>query len=569
MLKEPTKAKYPAEKNRVLPESFQPGINFYQSDLMLQDWLQRELSVVALSYMHSKLDRLGEEAAGVMNEYSLNADKYPPVLQPRNAYGEDINEIKFHPDYWKLMNIAVASEMFHVKWDKELQTKLGDERHQLGFSAGYLYAMSESGQYCPLCMTDGVARLIQRYCNEEDKARLLPKIATLNPKELFTGAMFLTEKAGGSDVGANIVTANYYKDDLYHLNGEKWFCSNANADLIFVLARTDASIEGTKGLSIFLVEKYLSDGSRNPIRMIRLKDKLGVRSMASAECFLTNTVGKLVGKEGEGFQVMADMINLSRLYNSIAAISASRRALVEVYQFLSHRVSFGKKAIEHALVRQKLAELGAIQVANFYITWRAIQALDKADNGDEREAHLLRLLTPMIKRCTAAEGVYVVRESMELMGGLGYIEDTVMPKLMRDVMVLPIWEGAGNIMLLDMLRASFKSKGLQIMFEEIGMYIQLDAEYATILNKELLKLTAFERLVSQEKEVMEAAAKPLFERLTLLYKIALLIRHKNEYNEAWIAPAINQLIQKIQPSEDVFAAPMSKEGVDALMAWTL
>jgi len=558
---------YPTHKNRVLPEGFSTSKNFYASDLILQHYLNQYCSASGYAYMHDRLNRLGKQAATEMDEYSMNADKNPPKLTPRNAYGEDINEVTFHPHYWDLMRIAVQSEMFHVKWQPELKERYAAERHRLGFAAGYLYAMSESGQYCPLCMTDGVARLIQRYANEEDKARLLPRIATLNVDDLFTGAMFLTEKAGGSDVGANIVTARHFKDDLYVLSGEKWFCSNVNADLIFVLARTDTEVKGTKGLSIFLVEKYLPDGKRNPMRIIRLKDKLGVRSMASAECFLENTVGKLIGSEFDGFRIMADMINLSRLYNSVAAISGSRRAMIEAYQFVSQRISFKKEAIEHALIRTKLMELGAMQVANFYLTMRAIEALDKADNGDETEAHLLRLLTPMLKRTTAAESVYIVRESMELMGGLGYIEDTVMPKIMRDVMVLPIWEGAGNIMLLDMLRATFKSRGLDMMFVEISAAIAKNTKHSKILSREMMKLTAFEQLHFQERNTMEAASLPLFERLTLVYKFALLILRKDDYNHAWMDPAIGYFAELLQPSGEVFVQPPTREEVEGLMGW--
>jgi len=569
MIQEKSKTStYPKHKNRVLPEGFSTSKNFYASDLILQHYLNQYCSASGYAYMHDRLDRLGKQAATEMDEYSMNADKNSPKLTPRNAYGEDINEVTFHPHYWELMRIAVQSEMFHVKWQPELKEQYATERHRLGFAAGYLYAMSESGQYCPLCMTDGVARLIHRYCNEADKARLLPKIATLNTDDLFTGAMFLTEKAGGSDVGANIVTARHFKDDLYVLSGEKWFCSNVNADLIFVLARTDESVKGTKGLSIFLVEKYLPDGSRNPMRIIRLKDKLGVRSMASAECILENTVGKLVGSEFEGFRIMADMINLSRLYNSVAAVSGARRALIEAYQFVSQRISFKKEAIEHALIRTKLTELGAMQVANFYLTMRAVEALDKADNGDETEAHLLRLLTPMVKRSTAADSVYIVRESMELMGGLGYIEDTVMPKIMRDVMVLPIWEGAGNIMLLDMLRATFKSKGLEMMFVEISAAIAKNTKHSKLLSREMMKLTAFEQLHFQERNTMEAAALPLFERLTLVYKFALLILRKDDYNHAWMDTAIRYFAELLQPSGEVFVQPHSREDVEGLMGWS-
>jgi acyl-CoA dehydrogenase len=198
-----------------------------------------------------------------------------------------------------------------------------------------------------------------------------------------------------------------------------------------------------------------------------------------------------VGNEFEGFKVMVEMISLSRLYNSVAALGCSRRALIEAYQFLSHRKSFGKTAIEHALIRTKLTELGGLNVANFYLVWKAIELLDKADDGDERQGQLFRMVNPMAKKWSAEMGVYIVRESMELMGGLGYIEDGVMPKLMRDMMVLPIWEGSGNVIILDMLRTLTKTKGFEVMCDEIAGAESKNATYGKFINDELNKLISF------------------------------------------------------------------------------
>lgn len=560
--------RYPQEKNKVLNNDFRASENFYHSDRILNNYLKKNVSAQGLSYMNDKLEKTGKQAAGVMNELSMLADKQGPVLVKRNMLGETINEIRFHPAYWDLMKIAVESEMFRVKWEPKLREQFANEIQRLGFAAGYLYSMSECGQYCPLCMTDGVARLIDIFCNEEDKTRLLPHIYTDNPAQLFTGAMFLTEKTGGSDVGANITTATNKEGNTYLLNGEKWFCSNANADLIFALARTDENVKGTKGLSIFLIEKYLPTGEKNFMDIIRLKDKLGVRSMASAEIFLTNTVGKLVGKEFEGFKVMVEMVNLSRLYNSVAALATSRRALIEAYQFLLHRNTFGKNALEHALIRTKLTELGALNVANFYLVWRAVKALDLADAGNEHEAQLFRIINPMTKKWSAETGVYITRESMELMGGLGYIEDGVMPKLFRDMLVLPIWEGSGNIIVLDMLRAMAKSKGFEALCKNVIRSAENNAEYGKWLKDELNKLIVFtEKLRTLQQDEMEASAKPFFEKLTSLYQISLLIDALNEESKVWILPALNYLIGKYSPSKLKDVKPLSVEEVKGLLAW--
>jgi len=558
---------YPKEKNRVLTD-FYPSSNFYKSDQLLRHYLDTQVSKEGHTYMQQHLDYIGAEAAGQMNDLSMLADHHGPELVKRNFFGENINEIKFHPSYWDLMQRAVKSHMFRVKWEPSLRAKFGHEGHRLGFAAGYIYAMSEAGQYCPLCMTDGVARLIDIFCKEKDKARLMPRIYTDKSEELFTGAMYLTEKTGGSDVGASITTATHREGNSYALNGEKWFCSNANADLIFALARTDADVKGTKGLSIFLVEKHLADGSRNPIDIIRLKEKLGVRSMASAETTLTDTIGTLVGKEFEGFKVMVEMVNLSRLYNSVAALSTSRRALIEAYQYISTRKTFGKAGIEHALIRTKLTELGALNVANFYLVWRAIRALDAADHGNEQEAQLFRIINPMSKKWSAEKGVYICRESMELMGGIGYIEDGVMPKLMRDMMVLPIWEGSGNIIILDMLRALAKSEGFGAIVAEISKSAEKSAEYGTFMKEELKKVIAFgEQLRQLSQDDMEATARVFFEQLTSLYQISLLSDVRDEISKTWIDPALKFMTDKYTGQALHTIKPLSVTEVNGLIAW--
>lgn len=561
-------ARYPEEKNRVLDQNFKASTNFYQSDKIFKNHFKNTVSQEGFKYMSDKLEWTGKEAAGNMNELSLQADKHGPELVKRNFLGQNINEIRFHPAYWDLMKVAIKSEMFRVKWEPSLNKKFSNEKQRLGFASGYLYAMSESGQYCPLCMTDGVARLIDLFCDEEDKVRLMPHIYTDKADDLYTGAMFLTEKTGGSDVGASITVATHKEGKTWLLNGEKWFCSNVNAQLIFALARTDENVKGTRGLSIFLLEKNLPNGEKNPLDIIRLKDKLGVRSMASAECLLTDTHGIMVGNEFEGFKVMVEMISLSRLYNSVAALGASRRALIEAYQFLSYRKSFGKTALEHSLVRTKLTELGALNVANFYLVWKAIESLDKADGGDEKEAQLFRLVNPMTKKWSAEMGVYITRESMELMGGLGYIEDGVMPKLMRDVMVLPIWEGSGNVIILDMLRALSKSKGFEVMCADINAAADTSQQYGAFMKDELNKLIQFaEKLKKMPQDEMEASAKLFFEKLTSLYQLSLLLNNLNEESRQWILPALAWLKEKYTPAGLTEVQPLSVNEVKGLIAW--
>ena len=547
--------------NQVLTDDSKYSTNFFRSDKILNQYIKKYTSEHALRYMHENLLKLGRDAATVIDSLSLDADKNGPELIKRSPYGETIDYIRFHPSYWMLMDIAAESEMFHVKYDPGLRKKFKHDRHKLGFAAGQIYAMSELGIYCPLCMTDGAAMIIDKYCDEKDRQRLLKGLSSADSDKFLTGAMYLTEKAGGSDVGANRTKAVKISEKKYTLAGEKWFCSNANADVILALARTGPLKDGTKGLSLFLVEKTLENGEINPMNIVRLKEKLGVRSMATAEVIFEGTTGKLIGEEGQGFKIMAEMINMSRLYNSVAAISGIRRAIAEAWQYLNHRVTFGKKAVEHPLIRQKLFEIGSKYTGSFLLVWRAIRAIDAAETGDENEKKLLRILIPMAKWHTAEQSVSTVRDCMELVGGNGYIEDFIFPKLFRDVNVLPIWEGSGNIIVLDILRAINKTDALDKLEAEIRS-IRDDTLNSKL--DELLSMLA--KLSSEEQDTVETTAKMLFERLIHLYQLLLMKKEIDDENKEWISPSIKYMTETLNP-EMTFKTPPDVETVEKLIGW--
>lgn len=555
-------------QNQVLTQEARKSRNFYHSDLILQNYLSKHLSDPALHYIHPKLEVLGQLAATEMDQLSMKADKKSPTLRKRNEYGENVNDVIFHPAYGSLVDIAARSEMFFVKYDPELRKQFVGNRHQLGYAAGQIYAMSELGVYCPLCMTDGAAHLIDRYASPEIKKRLLPKLSALSGDLLWTGAMFLTEKSGGSDVGRNLAQATQVEDNVYQLSGEKWFCSNVNADVMMVLARTGSIESGIRGLSLFLVEKTQPDGSRNPMNIVRLKDKMGVRSMATGEVVFEDTIGILLGDKKEGFKAMAEMINISRTYNSIAALGGMRRALIEAWEYLNFRIIFGKTAVEHALIRQKFHELIARYLAEFLLTWRAIRAMDASESGQRSEQQLHRLLIPMAKWRSAAQSVYIVRECMELMGGNGYIEDFVMPKIFRDVNVLPIWEGSGNIIVLDILRATSKTGGMELVTDQIRRSASQSHKYGSLMNHKLDKLISLWLKIqnTEEQDIVESTAKPFYREIIHLYQMALMIEERDKKSKAWIDPALVYMAS-VFDNEIRLMNPPSKAVISAMMGW--
>ncbi len=543
--------------NQVLTDDASSSTNFFKSDHIFRHYLQNHFPDSALEYMNPKLERVGQQAATRMNPLSLKADQQRPELKKRTKFGETVNAVQFHPAYWKLMDIAAESEMFYVKYNPELRERFEGNRHALGFAAGQLYAMSEIGVYCPLCMTDGAAHLVDQYAPKDIRKRLLPKLSARKGALLNTGAMFLTEKSGGSDVGRNIATADKVSGRKYKLNGEKWFCSNVNAEVIMALARTGKVEDGTRGLSLFLVEKELPDGIRNPMNIIRLKEKLGVRSMATGEVEFEDTIGIRLGNENEGFKVMTEMINISRLYNAVAAVAGIRRAITESYEYLNHRITFGKKAVEHALIRQKFHEIGSLYLSDFLLTWRAIRAMDNAEQGNQKEKELMRILIPMAKWSSAEQAVYIVRECMELMGGNGYIEDFVMPKLLRDINVLPIWEGSGNIIVLDILRATQKSEGLDIIIDQISEAVEKAQHDGSLMQKKLDEILAVWKQINDtdNRDVIEFTAKPLFKELIHLYQMVLMIEERDEQSKAWIDPAMDYMGSKLDNTSNIKNAP--------------
>lgn len=553
-------------KNQVLDDEYKSSANFFESDQILKEYLKIHLPKYQKS--EEKLHQQGKISAQYMDPLAMRADENPPELKKRNRFGEDVNEVEFDLAYWELMDIAAASEMFYIKYHPEVGEQYVGHRHRLSFAIGQLYAMSELGQYCPHCMTDGAALLIERYGSDDDRERLLPRLGAREGKRLYSGAMFITEKSGGSDVGANLCTAEQGDGNLYKLNGEKWFCSNVNADVIMTLARTGPVDKGTRGLSLFLVERNLPDGERNPMEIVRLKDKLGVKSMATGEVILDDTRGKRIGEEGEGFKLMTDMINMSRNYNSIAAVAGFRRALIESWQYLNHRKAFGIKAVQHALIREKFLELGSKYLATFLLAWRGLEAMDATEEGNEKEGELLRMLTPMAKWESAEQSVYAVRECMELMGGNGYIEDFVMPRLLRDINVLPIWEGSGNIIVLDMLRAARKSDGLQIVFDMIASAADSKNVHADKLGKRLENVREIWQQIAEtdDRDRVEATAKPLFREIIQMLQIALLMKENNRSASDRYQTAVDYLIREMVGGLEMHDAA-SLEEIEELIGW--
>lgn len=424
---------------------------------------ERKLSPEAYAWAEPQLEEMGERAAKEVAPLAAIADREQPRLVTHDARGERISRVDYHPAYREMERIAYGSGMIAMKYQTHEHAHAAPFT---GFALGYLFAMAEAGLYCPLCMTDGVARVLTRHGTHEQVMRVVPHLTSTDPATLWTGGMFLTERAGGSDVGANQTVARKDAGGTWRLTGHKWFCSNVDAQAVLVTARVNG--EGTRGLRTFLLETRDNPG----FVIERLKNKLGVRSMATGEVTLTDARAEEVG----GFGAMTCMLNLSRLYNAVAAVGVIGRAVYEARHFIQQRHAFGRPIIEFPLAQETFFDLEAEHVAALLLTFETVDTLGKADAGDEEAAQVLRILTPIVKAVTGKLAVPCVSEAMELIGGQGYIEESPLPRLLRDAQVLPIWEGTTNILVLDALRVMHKDGSQELLLSRVRKNFHREAD---------------------------------------------------------------------------------------------
>ena len=419
-----------------------------------------------------RVQRMGEQAANEGSLWAAQADRNPPRLVTHDRTGERIDEIDYHHSYRQLQQLGYGGGIVAVSYDPSLAAERGDAPKALTFGLGYLFGQAEAGMYCPVCMTDGAAYLLQKFGTPELKERFLTRLGTSDMKRVFTGAMFLTEKQGGSDVGQITTTAKGgtgVPGEAVKLYGDKWFCSNVDADVIMILARPEGATAGTRGLGLYVLPRHLENGQRNAYRVNRIKDKLGERSFPSGEVTLDGATAYLLGGPGEGFQQMTVMLNLSRLYNAIASVAVMRRAVVESIAWAEERVAFGKKVIEHPLMAETLMDMASEQRLALNWAFRGVSLMDRLESGKatEEERRTLRMLTPLLKYVLGKLAVSLASEGVEALGGNGYIEDWPLARVLRDAQVLPIWEGTTNILVLDTFRALRKESGHEALFSEI------------------------------------------------------------------------------------------------------
>ncbi|HEY9558399.1 MAG TPA: acyl-CoA dehydrogenase family protein, partial [Acidimicrobiales bacterium] len=486
------------------------GYDVFGADAALTEAVEREGAGWALDELHDLGRRAGSESA---QEWGRQAEANPPVLRTHDRYGNRIDVVEYHPAYHQLMSQAVRAGLHAAPWS--------DDRpgaHVARAAKVIAWYQVDGGHVCPISMTYSVIPALRH--NPELAARWEPLITsrTYDPSDQpmaekigATCGMAMTEKQGGSDVRANTTVARPIGTTGEHLlTGHKWFCSAPMSDGFLMLAQAPG------GLSCFWVPRWQPDGTKNLMAIQRLKDKLGDRSNASSEIELADTWGMLVGEEGRGVRTIIEMVAHTRLDCTLGSTANMRHGVAQATWHAHHRSAFGAVLDDQPLMLNVLADLAVESEAATAAALRLARAFDAAPD-DEHEAALKRLLTPVIKYWTCKRAPSHAAEALECLGGAGFIEESAMPRIYRQSPVNGVWEGSGNVMCLDVLRAMVRApEAVDAYWAEVGVSAGADRrldDAVDALRKDLSDL-----------DDIEARARRVVEQMALVLQGSLVVR---------------------------------------------
>lgn len=443
--------------------------NQFTEDELLKNYLRFRLPEKIYDEVFLDLSRFGERVATDIAESAREAEEHPPVHIPFGPWGNRIDEIKTSRGWKELHRISAEEEIVSLGYSRRYQ----QFSRPVQFAKLYLFHPSSAFYSCPLAMTDGAAKLIEIYGDLELKQNAFMHLVSSHPDSFWISAQWMTERTGGSDVSATETLAKMEEGE-WRLYGTKWFCSAVNAQMCMLLARTvdekGESVAGSRGLSLFYAELWKPE-DKNHFEILRLKEKLGTNALPTAEVKLNGLKAVLVGQTGDGVRNIASMFNVTRLYNAVTSVAAFRRLLTLSEDYAKKRSAFQKPIANHALMIVLLSDARRDFHQCFHFTFLVSELAGLEERFEENNhfnlAHdeikkLLRLLTPVVKLYTAKKVVQWSSELLEVFGGAGYIEDTGIPRLMRDNQVFSLWEGTTNLLSLDLLRAMKKESSFSV-----------------------------------------------------------------------------------------------------------
>jgi putative acyl-CoA dehydrogenase len=503
------------------PTPLEP-FNAYATDRALQEWV----NIFNGDWHEQGLNQFGMRAGSDLFEAGFSANKFKPEFKPHDRFGKRIDQVDFHPSYHLLMQTAIEAGHHSIAWSEK---KPG--AHVARAAMEYMHSQADPGTGCPLTMTFAAVPALMHQPNIAKD--WVPKILARKydgrnvpyfEKEGLTIGMAMTEKQGGSDVRANTTKAYPLGKggggEEYEIVGHKWFCSAPMCDGFLVLAYTGTQ---EQGLSCFLLPRFRPDGRKNEMYIQRLKDKMGNVSNASSEVEYRGAFAWMIGEEGRGVRTIIEMVSMTRFDCMVGSSAIMRQALAQAIHHTSGRSAFGKNLHDQPLMQNVLADLSIESEAALAISMRIANSLDhlQANPDDEQEARFSRVATAIGKYWICKRAAQFTYEAMECIGGVGVVEDNILPRLYREAPINAIWEGSGNVQCLDVLRAMQKDpKVMDAFMNELAKalrhYPEFD-EYLLALKSEFTDLAS-----------LEYRARSVVEKLAIAWQASTLIQYGNK-----------------------------------------
>jgi alkylation response protein AidB-like acyl-CoA dehydrogenase len=502
--------------------------NQYSANRLLRSYLQRTLPNDVRRSIEPELFEMGELSGGPLFALQQRFRTTEPKLVSWNAWGHRVDAIEVTPVWEQAARIAAERGVVATAYER----KQGAYSRIHQFALAYLFDGSTEVYTCPLAMTDGAAKTLVAHRNRALIERALPRLTSRDPDAAWTSGQWMTERTGGSDVAISETVARKVGEE-WRLYGTKWFTSAITSQMALTLARPEGSPAGGEGLALFYLETRDEHGAPRNIAVNRLKDKLGTRMVPTAELALEGVPAIPVAGLTGGIKQIAPMLNVTRTWNAVIACSNMQRGLTLARDYARKRIAFGAALVQHPLHVDTLASLEAEFEGALLLAFRLVELLgrEEAATAAEGELALLRLLTPIAKLTTAKQAVAVASEILEAFGGAGYVEDTGLPRLLRDAQVLPIWEGTTNVLSLDVLRVLSREDSLAPIEQEVARRVTRAADAGCARAGEVAARAVahagawWNRARSHSRPVVEAGARRFALTLGRALELALLVDH--------------------------------------------
>ncbi|GGZ16478.1 hypothetical protein GCM10007049_06040 [Echinicola pacifica] len=549
-------------------DDYEPSKNFFVSDKIFVHFLQKELSPDAWSFLQPKLVKLGKLAASTLNELSISAHMHSPKFVKRDLFGRDIDNIIFHPSRHELMKAANQTRMMGSSAITFLSPEFEGQQYRMGYALPYILALSDSSVTNIIGMKDAFGQIMKRYANPELQAKFIENDYLLGPENASEVCFCFRENAAGLKFDAISTKAIPLRDGVYKISGEKSHCENIHAHLKLVLAAVPSENNEKPKLSIFLIEGNNKPGVSKEFEIKNLDQKLGMHSLPVGDLLFKDCTAFLLGEEGQGMEILEELMKVTNIWSSISAVAGFRRSLVEAYQYACYQTYDGnRRLLDHPSTLAKLEALNNQFVADFYLLWKTIRMMDKTGPEKPHLESNLNHLIPLIKNHCVNSAISGIGQSMKIMESHGYMEQGVIPKFIKDCLALPLLHQSSIHTVSVIVKNWAEVQDISSFFEPLTSSLEHFPDLE-LLKVELKKLLShIEESRYDDPDFLDFNADKIMKNLIMYIQLSMLLHQEDHESAAWIHPAINQIKANFLGQNSLLALPVGAQKIIGQLAW--